>query len=147
MTLIFSVMTSEYVEFWVQLWYKLSWRMRNLHQCVVYLTQQPCHDTTGKLFYLFVCCLCRNIPTPSCSRGTSWSIPGTSTSLISPCTTESGTAFPTLLTWHVEVGVFCSAYFVLFPLKRVQVFNKAGCCTIINTMKLICRKFCIFETN
>lgn len=50
-------------------------------------------------------CLCRKIPAPSCSRGTSWSIPGTSSSLTSPSTTERGTAFPTSLTWPAEVGV------------------------------------------
>lgn len=55
--------------------------------------------------------LCRNIPTPSCSQGTSWSIPGTNTSLTSACTTERGMAFPTSPTWHVGVGVF----FLLSP--------------------------------
>lgn len=50
-------------------------------------------------------CLCRKIPAPSCSRGTSWSIPGTSSSLTLPSTTERGTAFPTSLTWPAEVGV------------------------------------------
>lgn len=106
---------------WARCW--LLWVWRPLFLLIYSITQ----------WSLPACSFHRKIPTPSCTLETSWSIPGTDTSHILVFTMERGMAFPTWLTWHVEV---CS------PVDFLIFISYFGFCTVLFWGEILSRWKC-----